>query len=144
MIGANKLANWGAELGSGGAATGEVGAASGATGGATLALAVTVEGTLALATPRGLRGTGAGLITTGAGEAAKGAWLARLTVMARARTAGPVEEEGDGIGFASRWTAITPAITPCAASDAAIATGSALRKRGGAGCPATTRAARAN
>ena len=106
MMGENKPANCDAEIGNGGAARGEGSVASGSTGAATLVLAVTVAGTvagtLALATTRGLRGAEVGLRDTGTGEAATGARLARFTVMARARAAGPAEEEGDGLGLASR------------------------------------------
>jgi hypothetical protein len=100
MMGENKPANCGAELGSGGAAMGEGGSASGSTGAAALAGAVTAAATVALAMPRGFRG--AGLMGIGAGEAANGSRLAKLTVMVRARTAGPAEEADEGVRFFSR------------------------------------------
>jgi hypothetical protein len=102
MMGENKPANCGAELGSGGAAMGEGGGASGSTGAAALAGAVTAAATVALAMPRGFRGAGARLIGTGAGEAANGCRLAKLTVMVRARTEGPTDEADEALRFASR------------------------------------------
>jgi hypothetical protein len=103
MMGENKPANCGAELGSGGAAMGEGGGrAGGSSGAAAVAGAVTAVATVALATTRGLRGAGAWLIGTGAGEAANGPRLAKLTVMVRARTEGPTDEADEAVRFASR------------------------------------------
>jgi len=143
-MGANKPANWGAEVGSGGATAGVGGggrdAVGGAVGGAGLAAAVTV----ALAVPRGLRCMGSdGVFGKGTGAVATGARLVQLTVSTRPRAAGPGEEESNGLGFTSRWAAIMPTSTPWAVSDTAIAAGSARRKRRDAGWPAAMVAGRA-
>jgi hypothetical protein len=93
-----------------------------------------------------LRGaSGSGFFSKGVGGAAKAVWLDKLTVIApRTRAADTGEDGRNGSGGDSRWLAITPAINPWAASEAAIAVGMAHGSRGpDTGSPAAAGAARA-
>ena len=140
-MGANKPANCAAGAGNGGAGgttVGEGGGGEGVASGAGLAVAV--------ATARGLRGTSdGGVFSKGAGGAANAVRLDKLTVITlRARAADTGEEERKESGVDNRWLAITPAINPWAASEAAIAVGIAHSRRGlDTGSPAAAGAARA-
>lgn len=141
-MGANKPANWVAGAGDGGAGgttAGEGGGGEGAASGTGLAVA-------AAAAARGLRGTsGSGLFSRGAGDAANAVRFDKLTLITlRTRAADTGEEGRNGSGADNRWLAITPAINPWAASEAAIAVGIAHGRRGlGTGSPAAAVAARA-